>query len=74
MRTKEQTTTDFLMKFDALLREFHATLVVDDHYPGYSECGQDIRATIEVSPVWDNLGNCTQEGVDIELGTYRTSL
>jgi len=71
MRTAEQTRTEFLAKFDALLREFDATLVVDDHYRGYSDCGRDLRAIIEVSPTWDNFGNPTQEGVDIELGTYR---
>lgn len=50
----------FLNELQQLLREFDATLEVDDHWTGYSECGRDLRISVEFNSDYSTL----------DLGTY----
>ena len=39
----------FLESFHKLLIEHDVDMTVDDHYQGYSECGQDLKITLSSS-------------------------
>lgn len=51
----------FVEDLNLLLDKHGVVLTADDHYPGYAECGQDIRITAEFDD-W--------EVEDIDLGSY----
>ena len=72
MKTEEEITAEFTAELQALLNKYKATLSADDHYPGYAECGEDIRMTVEISSVYDADHNCVQEWTDINLGRHIT--
>jgi len=52
---------NFLNDLKALLSEYNAEIVAEDHWAGYAECGQDIRMTVEFE-------DCGME--DLDLGRY----
>lgn len=37
----------FVDDFKELLKKYDCHIEADDHFEGYSECGQDIRMTVE---------------------------
>lgn len=37
----------FISELTELLQKYDAKLMAEDHYPGYAECGEDIRITVE---------------------------
>ena len=39
--------TKFLEDLNALLEKYGANFTCADHWPGYPECGQDVRITVE---------------------------
>jgi hypothetical protein len=69
LRTKEQTEIAFREELQALLTKYNASLVAQDHYTGYPECGEDVRITVEIPGAWDENHDCTQEWTDIDLGS-----
>jgi len=58
----------FRAELKALLAKYGAEIEAEDHYPGYAECGEDIRMTVTVASVYDDAGERTREGCDIDLG------
>ena len=44
-------------------------LLSTNHYCGYPECGEDIRMTVYVEPVYLD-DNCIQEYTEIDLAQY----
>lgn len=52
---------NFLNDLKALLGKYDAEIVVEDHWTGYAECGQDVRMTVEFE-------NWKME--DLDLGRY----
>ena len=57
----EDKREHFMRGLRMLLNYHEAVINVADHWRGYPECGQDIRATVE----FDDY-----KIADIELGTY----
>jgi hypothetical protein len=49
---------NFQRELDDLPARYTATLTAEDHYPGYAECGSDIRITVEFDDIYEeiNLG------------------
>lgn len=72
MQTIEQVKAEFLGKLKALLGEYGATIEAEDHYPGYAECGSDIRTTVDIPSVYEN-GDIVRPWTEIDLGRYFTS-
>lgn len=71
MKTKQQVADEFRAELQALLDKYGADLEAEDHYPGYPECGQDIRMTATVPAIYDDATNdCLREFVEIDLGQY----
>ena len=60
----------FLFDLNALLQKWTATLEAADHYPGYAECGEDIRMTVTIPGVWDANGDTLREWTEIDLGRH----
>lgn len=56
---------EFLQGLEELLSLHGVELRATDHYPGYPECGQDIRIEAYACPDYDN---CNGEGIDIDFG------
>jgi hypothetical protein len=61
-------STQFKAELAALLAKYDATLEAEDHYPGYAECGEDVRMTVSVPSRYSSDGERTREGVEIDLG------
>ena len=40
---------EFIKEFRALLSKYNVTFTAVDHWSGYSECGSDVRMTVEFS-------------------------
>jgi len=77
MKTKDEVTQEFLTKLKSLLREYstediEATIEAEDHYPGYPECGEDIRMTVDIPSTYSPEGECLREWTEIDLGQYFT--
>lgn len=52
----------------ALLAKWGATIDAADHYPGYAECGEDIRMTVTVQAKHGPEFEVLQEWTEIDLG------
>jgi len=72
MQTSKQVKEEFLTKLRSLLREYNAVLEAKDYWNGYSECGEDVRATVAIPSIFDEEGNQIREWTDIDLGGYFT--
>lgn len=70
MQTKEQVAEAFKADLAALLARYDAELSAADHYPGWPECGEDIRMTVDIPAIYDADGNTLREQVEINL-THR---
>lgn len=71
MMTKEQVEQEFCGELYALLRKWAATLEADDHFRGYSECGEDIRMTVTIPALYaDEQRTTEREYTEIDLGKY----
>lgn len=69
MKTSNEVKIEFITKLKELLEEYQAELIAEDHYPGYPECGQDIRITVEMDTIYTESG-CEREYTEIDLGRY----
>jgi len=69
MKTKNEVRQEFLSKFQALLNEYDAEIEADDYYPGYPECGEDIRMVVTIPCLFKN-NELVREGVEIQLGKH----
>jgi hypothetical protein len=58
----------FSIELRTLLLKYNAEIEAEDHYPGYPECGEDIRMTVNAYATWDDDGNVRTESLDIDLG------
>ena len=72
-RRKTELEAQFKEEFVALLRKYNASLEVEDHWSGYSECGEDIQARIESCAKYDDNGNMIEPELSFDLGCYLTS-
>ena len=70
MLTKEEVTKNFKADLQALVDKYGATIEAKDHFLGYSECGEDIRITIEVPSIYDSNNELVRDWVEIDLGSY----
>ncbi len=77
MKTKDEVAKEFLTKLRDLLLEYSteqkASIEAEDHYPGYAECGEDIRMTVDIPPIYSLKGECLREQTEINLGSYFTA-
>ena len=60
----------FRRDLQRVLDKHDAELEIKDHWGGYSECGQDIKALIYIDQKWDDDGNTTREPLEFDIGTY----
>lgn len=69
MKTPKELEDEFTAKLRALLAEYNADLTAEDHYPGYAECGSDIRMTATLVSKWaPDYGEQLLPWVEIDLG------
>lgn len=73
MQTSEEVKVEFLTKLKALLKEYGATIQLGTTTFGYSECGEDVRAAVEIPSIWDKDSNQVREMTSIDLGSYFTA-
>lgn len=74
MTTEIELKTKFLAElkelFDRYGKEnYPVQIAAEDHYMGYPECGEDVRMTITIPEQWDEKGETTRPGCDIDLGS-----
>jgi len=50
----------FLDELQSLLRKYDVEITADDHWTGYSECGRDVRMTVDFKYPYP----------DIDLGSF----
>jgi len=55
MKSKMTNTTAFLYDLQQLLRKYDARLTADDHYRGLPGCGQDIRISIDIEGIYEDM-------------------
>lgn len=85
MITAAQTEAKFRAELAALLARYdgdpivykgtstpnRARLEAEDHYPGYAECGEDVRMTVSIPSIVDPVTyEIIRESVEIDLGKY----
>jgi hypothetical protein len=70
MQTKEQVTQAFTDELQALLDKYGADVTAKDVWPGYEECGEDIRIVVTVPEIYDADHNCVRERTIIDFGDY----
>lgn len=68
MKTKEHVEKEFRAELQALLDKYSAVIEAEDHFSGYSECGQDIRITVSIPAIYDENHNCISEYTIVDLG------
>ena len=71
--SKEDVERAFRDELHALLKKFGAEIEAEDHYPGYSECGQNIRMTVSIPALYDEQGIMIRESCEINLGSWAYS-
>lgn len=69
-KTAKEIEEEFKAEFIALLKKYDATFEVDDHYIGYAECGQDLRAEINIPAIYDGDNGLIREYANFDLGCY----
>lgn len=53
------------------MNKYKAEIEIDDHYQGYPECGQDIKAVVTIMQEYDsNNDELKQEYTEFELGNF----
>ena len=70
MQTKADIETAFRAELMALLAKYDAELEAEDHWQGYSECGEDVRMTVTVPAIWDENHDMQREFTEIDLGSW----
>lgn len=65
-QTKKQVEEAFRKDLTALLNKYSAYIEAEDHYPGYPECGEDIRMTVTIPAIYKGE-NC-RDWTEIDLG------
>ena len=68
MITEEEITNQFKAELQSLLDKYGAELEAEDHYPGYAECGEDVRMTAYIPTQYDESYNMVRESANINLG------
>jgi hypothetical protein len=66
--TKEEHELAFLNELSALLAKYGAELTAEDHYPGYPECGEDVRMEVTAYTKYDSYGNEVRPALSVDLG------
>jgi hypothetical protein len=70
IKTSEEVEEEFRADLIELLKKYNATMEADDFYPGYPECGQDIRITVSVPALFGKDGQMLKKYAEINLGKY----
>lgn len=70
MQTKQQVEQAFRADLQALLDKYGAEIEAKDYFPGYPECGEDVRMTVGIRPVWSDDGTLVREHTEIDLGSH----
>jgi hypothetical protein len=65
--TMAEVEAAFRADLKALLLKWNAELSAEDHYPGYPECGEDVRMTVVVPAIYE-AGETVREWTNIDLG------
>lgn len=68
--TSEYIKKEFMRELRGLFERYNAEITAKDYYPGYAECGEDIKMIIDIPSVYGGNGECIQESVEINLGTW----
>ena len=66
---KESVEQEFREELNELLKRWGAEIEAEDHYPGYPECGEDIRMTVKIPSLYDEHGNVVRERCEVDLGS-----
>ena len=70
MQTKEDVETQFRKELSDLLKKWNAEVIVDDHYRGYSECGEDIQTEVDIPAIYNKNNETVREYTNFDLGTH----
>ncbi|HUS38021.1 MAG TPA: hypothetical protein VMX74_01140 [Pirellulales bacterium] len=66
---KESVEQEFRDELNDLLKKWGAEIEAEDHYPGYPECGEDVRMTVDIPWLYDEHGNVVRERCEVDLGS-----
>lgn len=72
MQTKQEVEAAFRRDLIELLAKYNAEIEAEDHYPGYSECGEDIRMTVDIPAIYGKNGDTIREWTRIDIGRWLT--
>jgi len=71
MITKKQVEKEFRAELQDILNKWGAEISAEDHFTGYSECGEDIRMTVTIPNIYDkDTCDTIREYAEINLGRY----
>jgi hypothetical protein len=71
--TAEEVQKAFTAELQELLDTWGAELRADDHYPGWPECGEDIRVEITIPAIYDGNGRTEREWCCFDVGRYMSA-
>lgn len=69
MKEMNEVESRFFSELLDLLDKWQVELSAADHYPGYSECGEDIQINFSASAIYDSQGNKLRDEIDLDVGT-----
>jgi len=58
---------EFIKELVDLLRRWDAEIEAKDYYPGYTECGEDVRMTAIINGIYNDDGDVIREPCEINL-------
>lgn len=70
MGDEKEIEKAFMKDFQNLLDKYKAEINIDDHWTGYPECGQDIKAIVNIDAVYDDNHDIIQDYIEFELGNF----
>lgn len=62
-----ETEKQFIKELTDLLKRWNAEIEAEDHYPGYAECGEDVRMTARLDGLYNERGELIREPCEINL-------
>ena len=68
--TKQEIEVAFRKDLQELFDKYQADFEVADHWQGYPECGQDLRATVTIPSKYNDDNECTREYTEIVIENH----
>ena len=70
MTTRADIEAAFRADLQAVLDKYGAELEAKDYWQGYSECGEDVRMTVNIGAIYDENHETVREATEINLGSW----